>query len=154
MYSIDSGALIDCWVRKYPPDFLPSLWELLAEMAAAGVLVAPEEVLLELERGGDDLHAWALARPDAFRPPTAPIQARVGHIVNIYPSFVPDRIVDGIWADPYVIAVAQEIGGAVVTSEQISPLGARNLKIPNICQALGVRCLTPLQFFREQGWRF
>lgn len=154
MYSIDSGALIDAWVRKYPPDFLPSLWVALSDLAAAGTLVAPDEVLLELERGGDALYDWAHDRPNLFRALTPPIQARVSHIVNTFPSFVPPRSPDGIWADPYVIAVAQDTGGAVVTSEQMAPANARLLKIPNICQSLGVRCLTPLAFFRERGWRY
>jgi hypothetical protein len=154
VYSIDSGALIDCWVRKYPPDFLPTLWQQLSDLVAAGTLIAPEEVLLELERGGDELYAWAQARRAAFLPPSAQVQTRVAHIVNAFPTFVPERAPDGIWADPYVVALAQESGGAVVTSELMAPGNARNLKIPNICQTLNVRCLGPLAFFRECGWRF
>ncbi len=154
MYSIDSGALIDAWVRKYPPDFLPSLWAEIGALIAAGTLVSPEEVLLELERGGDDLYDWATSHPALFRVPTPPIQARVAHIVNTFPAFVPERAPDGIWADPYVIALAQEVGGAVVTSESIAPPNARHLKIPNVCATLGIRCLTPLEFFRERGWHF
>lgn len=154
MYSIDSAALIDAWVRKYPPDFLPSLWEQLAGLTESGDLVAPEDVLLELKRGADELYDWALARPAMFRAPTEPIQARVAHIVNSFPAFLPERSPDGIWADPYVIALAQDVDAAVVTSEQLAPPSARHPKIPNICAALGVRCLAPLQFFRECGWRF
>jgi hypothetical protein len=82
------------------------------------------------------------------------IQARVTHIVNTFPAFVPPRAADGIWADPYVIALAREVGAAVVTTEQLAPSNARQMKIPNICDALDIRCLTPLQFFRECRWRF
>lgn len=154
MYSIDSGALIDAWVRKYPPDFLPSLWDAMHELADAGTIVSPEEVLLELQRGDDELFAWASDRHQMFFPPTADIQARVAHIVNTFPAFLPERAADGIWADPYVIALAQDVGGAVVTSELVAPDNARQTKIPNICDQLDVRCLTPLEFFLERGWRF
>jgi len=154
VYSIDSSALIDAWVRKYPPDFLPSLWNQIAASIGTGTLVSPDEVLLELARGGDDLHAWANGRPALFRAPSLSMQARVAHIVNTFPTFVPNRAPDGVWADPYVIALAQETGGAVITSEVTAPSNARNLKIPNVCASLGVRCLTLLQFFREQGWQF
>ena len=27
-------------------------------------------------------------------------------------------------------------------------------KIPVVCEALGVRCLTTVEFIQEQGWRF
>ena len=154
MYSIDSAALIDAWVRKYPPDFLPSLWDEIAALIEAGTLVSPEEVLLELERGGDDLYEWAREHEHMFHPPTLDLQARVAHIVNAFPSFVPDRAPDGIWADPYVIALGQEVGGAVVTSERLAEPNARHVQIPNVCQSLGIRCITPLEFFRERGWRF
>ena len=154
MYSIDSAAFIDAWVRKYPPDFLPSLWASLGDFAETGNLLAPEEVLLELQRGGDDLYDWALERAEIFVPPTSEIQARVAHIVNTFPSFVPERAGDGIWADPYVIALAQENSGTVVTAELLAPANARLKKIPNVCQELNVRCIAPLELFQERGWRF
>lgn len=154
MYSIDSGALIDAWVRKYPPDFLPSLWDNMGVLVRDGALVAPDEVLLELKRGGDALFEWAQGQGGLFRPPSASIQARVTHIVNTFPTFVPERSPDGVWADPYVIALAQDAGATVVTSELVAPANARKVKIPNVCAALGVPCITPLAFFREQNWRF
>jgi len=154
MYSVDSGALIDAWTRKYPPDFLPSLWEAIGGLANTGTLISPEEVLLELERGNDELFNWAREHREIFHPPTSNIQARVAHIVNNFPTFLPERAADGIWADPYVIALAQNVEGTVVTSELLAPHNARHMKIPNICKKLGVRCLTPLEFFRECGWHF
>jgi Domain of unknown function (DUF4411) len=154
VYCLDSSAFIDAWVRRYPPDFLPSLWEGIANLITDGVLVSPEEVLLELERGNDELYKWAVNQPTLFRPPTFMIQVCVAQIVNTFPTFVPPRAPDGIWADPYVIALAQEVGAAVVTTELLAPPDARYPKIPNICNALGIRYLTPLQFIRERGWRF
>jgi hypothetical protein len=154
MYSIDSGALIDAWVRKYPPDVMPTLWDKISDLASTGDLFAPEEVLLELERGNDDLFEWTKDRSGMFLVPSEEIQARVAHIVNTFPSFIPERAADGIWADPYVIAVAQEHSGIVVTSELLSPPAARNLKIPNVCRNLGVECLSTLEFIRHTGWKF
>jgi uncharacterized protein DUF4411 len=154
VYSIDSSALIDAWLRKYPPDFLPSLWDQMSALIDAGELVAAEDVKEELRRGGDDLYAWVMDREAMFREDTEPIQARVDHIVNNFPSFVPERVPDGIWADPYVIALAQETNAAVVTSEQMAPPNARHLKIPNVCASLRVRCLNLIEFFRERGWKF
>ena len=154
MYCLDSSALIDAYVRRYPPDFLPSLWKCIEDLITNEILLSPDEVLLELERGNDELYNWAINHPSLFRPPTLMIQARVSNIVNTFPTFVQPRAADGVWADPYVIALAQEVGAAVVTTEGLAPSNARHPKIPNICNALNIRCLTLLQFIRECGWRF
>ncbi len=56
-------------------------------------------------------------------------------------------------ADPCVIALAHAHAGVVVTEETLS----RNLtkpKIPDVCDAMGVRRLNLLQFVQEQGWVF
>jgi hypothetical protein len=97
------------------------------------MLLSPDEVLRELERGGDELYTWAINHPTLFRPPTLMIQTRVSYIVNSFPTFLQRWAPDGIWADPYVIALAREVGAVVVTSEVIAPPNARHLKIPNIC---------------------
>lgn len=54
-------------------------------------------------------------------------------------------------ADPFVIALAQIESAAVVTGERPSGTLDRP-NIPDVCTALGIRCLTLLQLFREQGW--
>jgi Domain of unknown function (DUF4411) len=53
-------------------------------------------------------------------------------------------------ADPFVIALARVNDGAVVTEEHW-----RNInKIPEVCDALGVQCLSLVEFIQEQGWKF
>ena len=55
-------------------------------------------------------------------------------------------------ADPFVIGFAHVRGGVVVTEETLT----NNLdkpRIPDVCRALGIRCLTLVQFAQEQGWR-
>lgn len=56
-------------------------------------------------------------------------------------------------ADPFVIALAKARDGTVVTEETES----RNLnkpKIPDACDALGVRRTNLVGFIQEQGWVF
>ena len=31
-YCFDTSAILDAWVRYYPPDVMPDLWEKIAEM--------------------------------------------------------------------------------------------------------------------------
>jgi hypothetical protein len=56
-------------------------------------------------------------------------------------------------ADPFVIALAQVEGCAVVTGERATNSLERP-NIPDVCAALGVRCMNLLDMVREQGWRF
>ena len=57
-YSIDTSALLDGWIRYYPPDTFDSLWQRLDELIIGGSLRATEEVRFELEKKADDVLAW------------------------------------------------------------------------------------------------
>ena len=153
MFVIDTSSILHAWRRDYPPDTFPSLWERLEQLARDGILVAPSEVLLELERGGDDVHEWARAQ-DLFVEPDTDAQARVTEIVDRWPNFVPDDSHDGIWADPYVVALAAVRTATVVSGEDMAPDNARRPKIPNVCRDLGIPHCTLLGLLRSQGWTF
>ena len=154
MYCIDASALIDGWVRYYPPDVLPSLWEEIDALITDGSLIAPTEVKLELARGGDDLYDWVEERDSIFTPPTASVQTGVEDIVNDFPLFVPEHAHDGVWADPYLISVARVESATVVTGEKRAGIGARKPKIPNVCDHYGVPCISLLELIRAEGWKF
>jgi len=49
-YVVDTNALIDLWRRRYPPDVFPTLWQRIEELISSGELVAPQEVLSELQK--------------------------------------------------------------------------------------------------------
>jgi hypothetical protein len=154
IYCIDTSALLHGWRRDYPPDVFSNVWNRLSEFADNGFLIAPEEVLLELKRGGDDIYQWARSHRNMFLPPDPNVQREVTKIVNRWPNFVPDCSHDGVWADPYVIAIAVTRQATVVTGEKLAGTNARSPKIPNICEALHVPWLDLLGLLRCQGWRF
>lgn len=66
IYSVDSSALIHGWRRAYPPKTFPTVWERLDKLVSDGVLKASIEVLNELEKQDDELHAWCKERPAMF----------------------------------------------------------------------------------------
>jgi len=154
LYCFDTSVLINGWRRLYPPDVLPSLWIQLSGLVEGDRVKAPEEVLLEIARVSDELHAWVQTRPQMFIPATTEIQARVSNIVNTYPNFMQERSPDGVWADPYVIALAQEQNRVVVSYERHAERNARRLKIPDICKAVGIDCINLLDLMRGEGWKF
>jgi hypothetical protein len=58
-------------------------------------------------------------------------------------------------ADAYVIALAKQHGGIVVTQET-SAAEKRNPKrthyIPDVCRELGIPCISLLGLMRREGW--
>jgi hypothetical protein len=60
-------------------------------------------------------------------------------------------------ADAYVIALAQQRDGIVVTSE--TPAAdkrkpKREFYIPDVCRELGIPCINLLGLMRREAWRF
>jgi hypothetical protein len=55
-------------------------------------------------------------------------------------------------SDPFVIATASVNGAAVVTSELPSG-NIQKPKIPDVCVAENISCITLLQLFLAEGWR-
>ena len=151
-YCIDTSAILDGWVRYYPPDVFPALWQRLEQLVATGDLGATEEVLRELERKEDDAYAWAKGHDGMFVAIDEPIQLAVAELLGRYQRLVNDQR-NRSMGDPWVIALAQIHGCAVVSGEQRSG-NLNRPKIPDVCDALGVRCISLLQLIREEKWLF
>ena len=87
-YCIDTSAILDGWVRYYPRDVFPTLWDRLEKMIASGRLVAPDEVLRELSKNDDDLHKWALLQEGLFCPLEDDVQTTTSDILRAFPKLV------------------------------------------------------------------
>ncbi len=151
-YSIDTSAIVETWVRDYPPDVFPNVWAKLEDLIDNGVLAATEEVLVELEKQHDKVYEWACHHRGMFVPTDAKIQKAVRNILRDHKRLVDTRR-NRSGADPFVIALASVEGLAVVTAENMSNSPQRP-KIPDVCNALGITWLNIVELFREQGWSF
>lgn len=154
IYSIDTNALIDLIRRRYNQRVFPTLINKCEELIANGRLVSPDEVKHELERkAGDAVHAWAVAQKGLFVPTDEAIQQGAMDILGVYSNLVQADATE-TEADPYVIALAQQLEeGVVVTSEGRSN-DLQHPKIPDVCSALGIACYDLLGFFENAGWAF
>lgn len=154
-YSIDTSALVDWWVRYYPPGVFTGLVPRVEQLIAEGRLRASREVRDEVERQDDDLLAWTKKFPELWVDSNGAIQGVVASLMAQY--FNPQKPAKGIGnADPFVIGVAatQGAGWAIVTGEK--PGSVENPKIPYVCrrfQPQPIRCLTFLQLIEEEGWQ-
>lgn len=149
-YSLDTSALSNGWVKLYPPDIFPGLWERMSDAIQAGEIVASDEVLLELHRGDQELHRWCLERRELFLSPTESIQLAVREVSSRYPTLVDVQRARG-QADPWVVAVAMAHHLTVVTEELSKPTKP---KIPDACRGESVQCINLLTMIREFGWTF
>jgi hypothetical protein len=151
-YSIDTSAILDGWVRYYPPDTFPGLWVRLEGLVDDGSLRATEEVLHELERKDDTVHGWLKERSHMFVPIDNEIQPAVAAILSRFERLVDTRK-NRSAADPFVIALAQIEGCIVVTGESATNNLAKP-HIPDVCAALGIQPISLLQLIRMEGWVF
>jgi hypothetical protein len=151
-YCIDTSAILDGWTRYYPLDVFPALWTNLELMIKAGELIAPEEVLHEIEKKEDDLHKWAKRHDAMFHPLDEQVQRTTAQILTQFPRLV-DSEKERNRADPFVIALAIIKRCPVVTGEKNN--GTLNRpKIPIVCDHFGVRYINLLGLIREKQWRF
>lgn len=150
MYSIDTSAVLDGWVRYYPPDVFGTVWTRLAGLGTTGRLFASDEVISELEKKDDGAWRWAKQHLGVV-PIDAAIQVAVAGILASHQRLVDTRK-NRSQADPFVIGLAQIRNFAVVTGER--PTGKPDRPhIPDVCNAMNIKCINLLELFREQGWQ-
>ena len=151
-YSVDTSGWLDGWQRYYPRDVFPTLWSRMDGRIATGEVISSEEVYLELKRKDDDLHDWIQDRKQMLVPLDEAIQLRAMALLQEFPRLV-DTLRGRSQADPFVIATAMERGAVVVTGE---PLTGKldKPRIPDVCQAKQIRCITFLQMIRELKLKF
>lgn len=152
-YCIDTSALLDAWLRWYPPDIFPGLWDKLDQLINESRLIATEEVFIELSYKEDLLFEWAGERQNKlFFPLDDQIQIEVTAILTEFPKLVDQRPGKGT-ADPFVIALAKITNATVVTGE----LPTNNLqrpKIPDVCNQLNIQCIKITELIRMENWSF
>ena len=151
-YVFDTSALVGAWVRSYPPDLFPRVWEEMQQLCESGRLLVPEEVLDELRAQDDNLLAWVKARADAMVAPTSRSLMLEARAVLADHPFLTKTGPGRGRADPVVVALASLRGLPVVTQEQGG--SAAKPRIPYVCQQRGVGCMGMLEVIRTEGWRF
>jgi Domain of unknown function (DUF4411) len=151
-YSFDTSSLLNGRRDLLPSGTFPTLWEKIEAMIASGSIRCVDVVADELAVREDEIHRWAKGQADLFVPLTADVQNAVRVILEQHPRLI--GVGNGrSGADPFVIALAHARNGVVVSEETAS----RNLekpKIPNVCNALGIRCMTLMEFVQAQSWVF
>jgi predicted nucleic acid-binding protein len=145
-YVLDTNVFISLQ-RLYPSDIFSGLWKRIEELFENGTAISSDEVFEEIQKGSDELVAWAEKRKEYFYPSDESIQLKVKDILSKYGAMVTSAKKPNA-ADPFVVALAAQMGCTLVTDEKRSG-NERMPKIPNVCDAYGVRCVNFFSFLRE-----
>jgi hypothetical protein len=149
-YVIDTNVWIECR-DHYPPDVFPGVWDLFDDLLGGGELSCPQEVLIELQRGHDDLPTILAAKAGLFVPLDEILQDGVVELMDRYGERMVDPHSDRDRADPYVVALARIRDASVVCNERTGL--PTKVKVPDACKDLGVPCVKLHDFFRQRGLR-
>lgn len=156
-YLLDADVFIQAKNRHYGLDFCPAFWEWLVAQNTAGLVFSIEKVGDEVEAGDDELTTWAASRGDGFFvKPDATLLPSLGQVSKwaTTAGFEQSAVHTFLEAADYYL-VAHALGGkhTVVTHEVVAN-SKKKIKIPNVCIALGVKCMNPFEMLRRERARF
>lgn len=156
-YCLDANVLIQAWQKYYNPRFCPDYWDILIELGKQDKIFIPELVYEEITRTEDELSRWLKASKIPIKKITEPVTICLQKIYSANP--VHKNLVDNIngrsLADPWVIAHSIFENAIVVTKEEkITALNSKRIRIPNVCDNMGVRWINDFQFIDELDIKF
>jgi hypothetical protein len=151
-YTLDTNILIGL-IQRYPRDIFPSIWSALESSIDGGDVCICQDVLIETDRAGDDLFAWAKNYPGLACGITQEEVDLAGEISEAHPDWVRESFNA---ADPFLIAHASVESRTIVSEESKKGPGTidRNQKVPNVAEEFGVSCVKFFDFARAGEWQF
>ncbi len=157
VYCLDANVLIKAWESYYAPNVCPTYWDVLDELGAQGQLFVPSWVAEEIHRTDDDLSNWLKKSRVKVRNVTEEVGLKLKEIYAKDPKhqLLVDNTKQRSLADPWLIAHAMAENACVVSKEE-KPTAANNkrVKIPHVCDAMGVRCIDDFKMIEELGVKF
>lgn len=156
-FCLDANVLIQAWQKYYNPKFCPDYWNVLIELGHQQIIFIPEVVYQEIVRTEDDLSAWLKASKIPIKKITEPVTICLKEIYSSNP--IHQNLIDNTrsrsLADPWVIAHAMHENATVVTKEEkVTALNSIKIKIPNVCDNMGIRWINDFNLVDELNIKF
>lgn len=149
-YVIDTCSLLELR-RHYPKDVFPGVWDKVGELAENGIIISVEDVYEELKVQDGEVLEWANEHIEMFKPLDELIQFKAREILRDYSNLINLKQRKS-GADPFLIATALLFSCSIVTEE--NPTRRPDLlKIPDVCKANGIDCITLLNMLRAENLR-
>ena len=155
-FCLDANVLIQAWQKYYSPKFCPDYWNVLKLLGEQKRLFLPSLVAEEILKTDDDLSKWISGSQIPIYKADSTVTEYITQIFNTDPLH--QRLVDSTrgrsLADPWLIAHAMKEKACVVTKEELIITPTNKIKIPNVCEKMGVRWINDFQMIDEIGIRF
>lgn len=160
-YLVDTNVFVQAKKDYYRFGTFPGFWALMKRLAHDGTITSVEAVRREILARQDDLSSWIGAECPGhlFVPPDAATATAAGEVskwaAGRTPQYRPDALATFYSAADYlIVAHARAHGHTVVTHELPSPQSLTKVKIPDACNALGVRWMNSYKMLELVGARF
>jgi len=155
-YCLDANVLIQAWQKYYSPALCPDYWKVLDELGTEGRIFICQEVYDEIVKTEDNLSKWLKNSHISVRKANESV---IGNLKEIYNTPAHLKLVDNTknrsLADPWVIAHAMDSDSVVVTKEEkVTQANSIKVKIPNVCDNMGVRWINDFEFVQELNFTF
>ena len=164
IYVVDTSSLIK--LKDYPHDVFTDLWNSIESILRQRRIIAPIQVYNEIRRKRDEISDLLNRhRNSIFIDPYKKwdIMKEACRIMERYPNLIISSKKKRTSADPYVIALAIVLTRNSITLTDVNQYivvteDTRDRKdkksIRSVCIAEGIRCITLIELFREEGWKF
>ena len=157
IFCLDTNVLIQAWQRYYSPDFCANYWDILNQLGHDGRIFIPEAVHDEINKTEDALSNWLKNSDIPVKRIDGPVSKNLQIIyakAEVHKYLVDNTKMRSI-ADPWVVAHAMNEQATVVTKEEkVTAISSRRIKIPNVCENMGVPCIDDFEMIRRLGMRF
>jgi predicted nucleic acid-binding protein len=156
-YCLDANVLIQAWQKYYNPKFCPDYWNVLIQLGKQDKIFIPELVCEEITRTEDALSKWLKESNIPVKKINEPVTVCLKSIYSSNPlhKSLVDNTKARSLADPWVIAHALYDNAIVVTKEEkVTASNSKRIRIPNVCDNMGVRWMNDFEFIHELGIKF
>jgi len=157
-YILDTNVFIEPWGKYYSPRFCTGYFECLNKLGLQGTIAIPQMVQNEVTKVEDNLSHWLLNESQIpVLNITESVQKALRSIYNYDSRHVrlTDTSKSRSMADPWVIAHAIVENATVVSKEdKVMTKGSKKVRIPNVCENMGIRCIHDFDFIDEVGIQF
>ena len=120
-------------------------------------MIIPYEVSIEISKIDDELSNWLKESDIKVYPVDEEVQQCLIDIYSFNPAHTKliDNTKNRSLADPWFIAHAKKENAIVVTKEnKVTQTGTDKIKIPNVCENMGIEWINDFQFIEEINIKF
>lgn len=158
-YLLDANVFIRAKRDHYRFATFPCFWDWIVSQHVAGTAFSVKAVETEILAGGDDLATWITGISGAFLAADAGTLASASTVSawvqDPVRAFTPSAVSDFFAsADYWLVAHASAHGFTVVTHERPEPMRRNKVKIPDVCNGLGVSWKSTFDMLEAESARF